>query len=268
MCAKAQAKSPSSQRFHTVSAELTSEEENARLIADVTAWNHGSAPDIVWANAGAATPMFFLDADIAQLRKQFELNYWTACYLARESITAWLGKTSKEKQDPKHFVMTASTASIIGVPGYSTYAPAKAAMRSLHDVLRMEMDYYNASHKEHRQKGLPTPPHVKMHTILPGTILTPGYDEEMKIKPAVLKKIEESDAPQNAEECARNAIKGLEAGRGLVPTQGIFGDGILTLGLGGSYRDRPVRDVDCLRAFWHLLMVLLSNRCAMSHMRG
>lgn len=37
---------PSSQRFHYISADLTSAPESVRIIEEVTAWNGGNPPDI------------------------------------------------------------------------------------------------------------------------------------------------------------------------------------------------------------------------------
>lgn len=46
--------------------------------------------------------------------------------------------------------------------------------------------------------------------------MSPGYEEEEKTKPAVTKKIEESDVPMAPEECVRMLLSG-ESGS---PSQG------------------------------------------------
>ncbi|KAK3071256.1 3-dehydrosphinganine reductase, partial [Teratosphaeriaceae sp. CCFEE 6253] len=70
------ARSPGSQRFHAISADVTKAEENSRLLDKVTAWNNGQPPDIVWANAGSSHPTLFIDTPLETLRSQMEINYW------------------------------------------------------------------------------------------------------------------------------------------------------------------------------------------------
>jgi 3-dehydrosphinganine reductase len=43
---------------------------------------------------------------------------------------------------------------------------------------------------------------------IPAGILSPGYEEEEKTKPAVTRKIEDGDTPMKPEECVGNLIAG------------------------------------------------------------
>lgn len=67
------------------------------------------------------------------------------------------------------------------------------ALTGLAECLRSEFQLYD----------------ISIHAYFPGTILSPGYQEENKTKPAVTKKLEgpESDG-LTPEQCARGLLKG------------------------------------------------------------
>lgn len=59
---------------------------------------------------------------------------------------------------------------------------------------------------------------VKVHTVFPMGILSPGFGNEEKIKPELTKQLEEADKPQTPDEVACIAIKALERGDYLITT--------------------------------------------------
>ncbi|KAF2842186.1 putative 3-ketosphinganine reductase [Patellaria atrata CBS 101060] len=214
----------SSQRFHYISADVTSAEQNTRLVEETTEWNNGQPPDIVWANAGSSTPKLFIDASIDTLRSQMDINYWAATYLAHAIFKVWLtpagdkSSTSPTSQLPRHLVMTSSSLAFVSVAGYSPYSPAKAAMRSLSDSLRSELNYYNGARRSNDPSSAP-PVDVKIHTVFPGTITSPGYEQENLTKHKISRILEEGDPVQSADEVALAALKELEKGHYLIATQ-------------------------------------------------
>ena len=228
--AKAHAKNPSTQRFTFISADVSSESENARILAEATAWNNGVVPEIVWCVAGASTPGLFIETSTNTLRSQMELNYFASAYLAHKTLQAWFypdipyAANSQSKgttpELPRHFIVTSSAAAFIGLMGYIPYAPAKAALRSLADGLRSEVQLYNAARrsKNYSSGQAPAPFDVKIHAIFPGSILSPGFENEEKTKHPVLREIEASDPKQTELEAATAAIKGLEGGNYMTPT--------------------------------------------------
>lgn len=233
---------PQKQRFTAISADVTKPEENTRLIAEVTAWNDSNPPDIVWANAGMAVPGLFVDTSIETMRAQMDINYWAAAYLAQATLKSWLGQDSSSTKStsrtavaaPRHFIMTSSSAAFVGVAGYAPYAPAKAAMRSLSDTLRSEVNLYNGARRRDPSSRLTAD--IKIHTIFPGTILSPGHTEENKTKHPVTVILEEGDPAQTEDEVAIAAIKGLERGGYLITTQ-LLAHAMRAGMLGGSPRD-------------------------------
>ncbi|KAK3634897.1 3-dehydrosphinganine reductase [Elasticomyces elasticus] len=239
----ASAKYPQSQRFHTISADVTKPEENARLLEEVTAWNDGNHPDVVWANAGSSHPTLFIDTPIEILHSQMDINYWAAAYLSRATLKLWLkpatsSSKSQESQtgptQPRHFIITSSVACFVGLAGYAPYAPAKSALRSLADTLRSELNLYNGYRRGHPSQGPLTD--VKIHCVVPGTIKSPGLDQENEVKHAVTHLLEEGDMAQTEDEVAVAAIKGLESGGYLITTQ-FLGHAMRAGMLGGSPRN-------------------------------
>ncbi|KAF2717694.1 NAD(P)-binding protein [Polychaeton citri CBS 116435] len=237
---KPAAKSPGSQRFHAISADVTSAVENERIITEVTEWNNGQPADIVWANAGASYPALFLDTPLETLRAQMDINYWAAAYLAQVTLKSWLKPfTSSSTSDnasavkPRHFLITSSSIAFVGLAGYGPYAPAKAALRSLADSLRSEVNLYNGARR--RDPSIATAD-VKIHCVLPGTINTPGLANEEKTKHEITKILESGDPVQTEDEVAAAAVKGLERGGYLVTTQ-IMGHALRVGALAGSPRN-------------------------------
>lgn len=50
---------------------------------------------------------------------------------------------------------------------------------------------------------------IRVHIMFPSTILSPGFEEEQKRKPAITKKIEEADTPQTPEQVVKSLLKGI-----------------------------------------------------------
>lgn len=85
----------------------------------------------------------------------------------------------------------------MGMVGYSTYAPAKHALRGLADTLRSELALYA----------------VGVHIFFPPTMYSPGYELENRTKPAITLKIEEADKGMSCADAARGMLDGVKRGR-------------------------------------------------------
>lgn len=226
------AKKHASQWVKYISADLTDADANVRVLEQATEMNSGKAPDIVWALAGMSVPKLFLDADVKTLRQQMDVNYWSAAYLAHASLRMWYGphieafsappsqgekkapKGKGKKEPARHFIFTSSAAAFVGLAGYATYSPAKAAMRSLCDSLDNELKLYQGAFE---RSGDPIP-ETKLHIVFPGNIDTPGHLEEDKTKHPVTFALEKDDPVQTEDQCAEAAVAGLEKGDFLVMT--------------------------------------------------
>lgn len=249
--AQAGAKNPSTQRFHYISADLTIEAENARVLAEATAWNHGVTPEIVWANAGTSKPGLFVEVKSETLRKQMDINYWAAAYLAHQTLKAWLyPETPYKPQEkgakpelPRYFIATASVLAYVNVTGYGAYSPAKAALKSLCDGLCHEMNLYNGARrsKTNPTGQVPAPFDVVIQSIFPATIKSPGLEQENLTKHPATKILEEQDPEQTELEAATAAVQALEAGRYSTATNWL-GKLMRFSSMGSARRDSPVVD--------------------------
>lgn len=124
-------------------------------------------------------------------------------------------------------MFTSSVVAFYPVAGYGPYAPSKAAIKSLSDSLAQEVLLYGDS--------------VKIHTVFPGTILSPGHVTENQTKPDITHILEEADPKQTPDECAARSIAGLEKGQYLV-TVSWLGSLMRACAWGGSVRNNWVVD--------------------------
>lgn len=100
------------------------------------------------------------------------------------------------KSPHRKIVFVASLLSFTVIPGWASYAPARAAIRMLADTLREECLLYD----------------IDIHCTFPATIFTPGLEVEEKTKPALTREFEGAAGAESAETVARRIIKKLERG--------------------------------------------------------
>ncbi|EEY20791.1 3-ketodihydrosphingosine reductase tsc10 [Verticillium alfalfae VaMs.102] len=139
---RAAAKNPSTQRFHTLSADVGVPDFAAPLLAEATAWNNGLAPDIVWCIAGMSTPGLFAETPFAHLRRNMDVNFYGTAELAHAALGLWLAPDAPRPRTKKRFVMTSSVAAFCPIAGYSPYVPSKVVLRGLADALSQELHLY------------------------------------------------------------------------------------------------------------------------------
>lgn len=199
---------------------MTSAEACVSVVAEVTEWNSGAPPDIVWCCAGSPQPTMFIDTEVSQFQAQMDSNYFSSAYMAHAALRSWLrpaagdvteaakGDSPSKALVPRHLIFTSSFLALYPVAGYAPYSPSKAALRSLSDSLSQEVQLYAAAN--------PRSPPVRVHTVFPATIFTESYEAENRIKTDLTKMLEEADGGQTAEVVARKSIQGLESGHELV----------------------------------------------------
>lgn len=226
----------STQRFFSLTADVTKAAECARVISEVTAWNEDTPPDVVWCCSGSAHPTLFVDTPVEQLQTMMDSNYFSSAYMAHATLNAWLRpaldgvakKSAESKSLPaRHIIFTGSFVSLYSFAGFTPYSPSKAAIRSLSDSLSQEMNLYAGAH--------PDEPRVRIHTVFPATMPTKSLDDENRVKTDVTKALEEGDQILKPDECARRAIAGLENGEELIATSTIIRL-VMTTVMGGAIR--------------------------------
>lgn len=152
--------------------------------------------------AGGSYPKLFLETSQEQLRQQMDLNYWPCADMAHAILKDWLSPAQATSTNERHLIFTSSSLAFYSIAGYSPYSPAKAALRTLCDTLYQEIMLYSST--------------VKIHTVFPGSIDSPGFATENLTKPGVTKVLEESDPLQSPEAVAYKSIAGLERGEYLI----------------------------------------------------
>lgn len=154
-------------------------------------------------------------------------NYFSSAYIAHSTLRNWLSlpfSTSKAKE-PRHLIFTSSVIAFYPLIGYSPYTPSKSALRALSDTLSQELQLYSKGDS------------VKVHTIFPATIFSAAHERENLTKPAITKKLEESDGGQTPDEVAIASVRGLERGEEMVTTSGLLGYAMKVGMLGASKRN-------------------------------
>ncbi|KAK3936347.1 hypothetical protein QBC46DRAFT_31748 [Diplogelasinospora grovesii] len=259
------ARSPDSQRFHSISADVTTSAECARVVAEATAWNDNSPPDVVWCCSGSAHPSLFIDTPLDQFQTMMDSNYFSCVYMAHAILNAWLRPLRDDKQQSgamaarkaqpaRHLVFTASFVAFYGFAGFTPYTPSKAAIRALSDSLSQEMNLYAGAH--------PSAPRVRVHTVFPATMPTQSLEDENRVKTDLTKSLEEGDQILQPDECARRAIKGLEAGHELVATSTIIRL-VMTSVMGGAIRGGFWKGLADTLLGWLTLIVMIFIRWEM-----
>ena len=163
-------------------------------------------PDALFCVAGGTANEvgFLVDISNEHLRSCMENNYFAAAFIARAMIKRWTSNRNQEGPRPvRHLVLTASTAALVALPGYTAYTPSKAATRALADTLRQEVLLYKARCD------------IRVHCCYLGNVLTDSFYSEQESKPALCKLMEGSNAPSpgiTPSEAAKRIIRGLQQG--------------------------------------------------------
>lgn len=151
-----------------------------------------------------AFPELFVDMDMDSMRHQMDVNFFGTAEMTHSALKEWLAPDAPVEETPRHLIMTSSVGVYYPIPGYLPYLPSKFALRALAETLSREIMLY--------------PQNVKVHLVMPGTILSPGFEKEEIGKPDITKKLEEPDPRQTPDEVALQSIRGLESGQFIITT--------------------------------------------------
>jgi 3-dehydrosphinganine reductase len=147
--------------------------------------------DVLVTSAGEARPGLFEDLDDDVFRSQMELNYFGTLHAVRAVVPSMIERRHG------HMVLVSSTAGIVGVHGYSAYAPTKFAVRGLAETLRSELK-----------------PHgIAVTCVYPPDTDTPGLARENEDKPAATASLSAKAKPKTAPQVAKAIVRGIERDR-------------------------------------------------------
>ncbi|KAJ7180157.1 oxidoreductase [Mycena crocata] len=180
-----------SQKLKSYSYSINEAESASAALEAVCAAHDGRSPDAIFLCAGTSTPGFFVEETESSLRKGMEMAYWV-----QASTALAAAKRMARDRFAGKIVFTSSVLGYMSLVGYASYSPGKHALRGLAETLRSELLLYN----------------IGVHIFFPGTIYSPGYEEENKTKPKITLKIEESDEGMQPDKVAEALLRGVQKG--------------------------------------------------------
>ncbi|KAG2746529.1 NAD(P)-binding protein [Suillus brevipes Sb2] len=180
------------QIFKAFSFSLNTAEESAAALQAASDAHGGKVPDAVFACAGAAKPMYLLEMQPEDLSRGMANGYWVQAWTAFAAAKQMVRENKKKGK----IVLVSSTLGYMSLIGYSSYSPAKHALRGLADSLHSELMLYG----------------IDTHIFFPPTMYTPGFEEENKTKPAITRTIESTDEGLTADQAAAGLLAGVEKG--------------------------------------------------------
>jgi len=181
-----------SQKLGAFSHSLDTASGSTQALQDVCRPFGGQCPDAVFACAGRSRPKFFVEMDEQDLVDGMTDGYWVQAW------TAWAAAKQMARENKKggKIVLVSSTLGYMSFLGWASYSPPKHALRGLADTLQSELMLYG----------------VGVHIFFPGVMLTPGFEEENKMKPQIVKRIEGTAGGLTAEQAALALLKGVQNG--------------------------------------------------------
>jgi 3-dehydrosphinganine reductase len=176
-------------RVLTASADVSVESEVLRAIAEAEA-AHGPV-DILITSAGVARPGYFEEVPVHVFERTMAVNYFGTVYPLKALVPGMRARGRGA------VVIISSGAGIVGLFGYTPYAPTKFALRGLAEALRAELHGTG----------------VNVCIVYPPDTDTPQLVEESLTKPAETKAITAGGGLWTADAVARVTLKAVAAGR-------------------------------------------------------
>lgn len=147
--------------------------------------------DVLVCSAGGGVPGHFEELPVSVFEQQMALNYFGTLYPVRGVVPSMI------ERGRGHLVFVSSAAGIVGVYGYSAYAPTKFAVRGLAETLRAELK-----------------PHgIAVSCAYPPDTDTPGLARESGTKPDATRRISKMAKVQSADAVAKDIVRGIERNR-------------------------------------------------------
>lgn len=209
------------QTLKAYSYSLDTAKESAKALEAACEPFGGVAPDAIFAVAGSSKPMFFVEMQEEDLIEGFVNGYWVQAWTAFAATKMMVKQKRKGK-----LVLVSSIMGYFTYIGWANYSPAKQALRGLGDSLQQELLLYD----------------ISVHTFFPPAMLTPGYEEENKTKPAITMKIEEDDKGISTEAAADILFSGVVNGQAHI-TCDIIGHVFRASTRGATPRNSWIKDL-------------------------
>lgn len=160
----------------------------AAVIASIRAAEAAHGPvDVLITSAGVARPGYFKDQAISIHEHTMAVNYFGTLYAIKAVEPAMRARGRGS------VVLVSSGAGLVGLFGYTAYAPSKFALRGLAESLRAELK----------------PAGVQVMIVYPPDTDTPQLAEENLTKPAETRALTAAAGLWTADDVARVTLDGL-----------------------------------------------------------
>jgi 3-dehydrosphinganine reductase len=180
---------PSEQgQLHVLALDVSQRERAVEAMRQLPA---GLAVDILINNAGITMPGHFLDLPLEQFEQQVQINYLGAVYLTHSLLPAMVAKGQG------HVAFVSSLVGLMGIFGYTAYAPSKFALRGLAESLRCEL----------KPRG------IQVSICYPPDTDTPQHVFEQQYLPAATRAIAGNAKCLTAQTVADALLEGMAAQR-------------------------------------------------------
>jgi len=170
------------------SADVSDAEESSAAMTRAT--GEFGPCDILVTSAGVSRPGYFMELDEATFRRLMDVNYFGTLHAVRAVVPSMVARGRGS------VVGVSSAAGLIGVFGFTAYAPTKFAVRGLLESLRGEL----------------APHGVHVGCVYPPDVDTPMLTAEEQFKPEETEAISGAIEPISADQVARSTVRGIERG--------------------------------------------------------
>ncbi|MDO9546573.1 MAG: SDR family oxidoreductase [Pelolinea sp.] len=143
--------------------------------------------DILINSAGIAYPGKFIDLDQKIFGEVMDVNYIGTVNLTKLIVPKMI------KNKTGYIVNISSLAAVIGIYGYSAYAPSKYAVRGFSRCIRAELKSYG----------------IDVSVVLPPDTDTPQLEFERTLLPEITHEINKKGGVLSPEKVAADIIKGM-----------------------------------------------------------
>lgn len=144
--------------------------------------------DVLLTSAGIAHPGYFEQLDDEVFRRTMEVDYFGTLHALRAVVPSMIERRAGS------VVGISSAAGLVGIFGYTPYAPAKFAVRGLLEALRCELE----------------PCDVHVGCVCPPDTDTPQLEYENRFKPDETRAISGQIEPITADRMAAAIVRGVE----------------------------------------------------------
>jgi 3-dehydrosphinganine reductase len=146
--------------------------------------------DVLISNAGVVMPGQFIELPITQFEEQMRTNYFGAVYVTKALLPGMV------KRGQGHVAYVSSLLGLMGIFGYTAYAPTKFALRGLAEVLRSEMK----------------PRNIRVSVCFPPDTDTPQHEFEKPFLPPETRAVAGNVKTMSADAVASALLKGMASG--------------------------------------------------------